>query len=46
VDPLTRELPDIDSRRLIDDKASYESSVRAIVDVVQSVRTHEPVAAR
>ena len=31
---------------VVDDKASYESSVQAIVDVVQSVRTHEPVAAR
>ena len=31
---------------LIDDGASCGSSVQAIVDVVQSVRTEQPVAAR
>jgi hypothetical protein len=29
---------------LIDDEATFEPSVLAIVDVVQSIRTHEPVA--
>jgi hypothetical protein len=31
---------------LIDAKESYESSVQAILDVVQSVRTEQPVTAR
>jgi pimeloyl-ACP methyl ester carboxylesterase len=31
---------------LIDDPASFESSVQAIVDVVQSIRTERPVAVR
>jgi hypothetical protein len=31
---------------VVDDKAGCESSVQAILDVVHSVRTHEPVAAR
>lgn len=31
---------------LIDDKESYEPSVQAILDVVQSVRTEQPVTAR
>jgi len=31
---------------VVDDEAGCESSIQAIVDVVQSVRTHEPMAAR
>ena len=31
---------------LVDDTESYKSSVQAIVDVIQSVRTEQPVTAR
>ena len=31
---------------LIEDEATFEPAVLAIVDIVQSIRTHQPVAAR